>query len=323
MTKKKIFIAGGSGFVGAVLSPYLHHAGYDITIADTCWFGEHAPRGITLMKLDLFDLKIEQLKGYDTVIFLAGLSNDPMAEYAPSGNFIYNTALPAYIGFIAREAGVKRVIFASSCSVYGYTHNKTYTEIDEAVCNYPYGVSKLQGECVLTSLQTEDFSVICLRQGTISGYSPRMRLDLAINTMMKNAMLKHEITVSNPKIWRPILGLKDLCKAYHLAIDSKPSINGIFNIASFNNTIGELAQQLKNILEKKYNTLIKITDKNIQDYRNYKVSWQKAQEVLWYNPAQTEADIIEDLLENIDKFNDFKNPKYYNIEVFKNIKTKY
>ncbi len=323
MTKKKILIAGGSGYVGAVLSPYLFNAGYDITVADACWFGEYVPPNINLIKLDLFDLKMEQLKGYDTVIFLAGLSNDPMAEFSPSKNFIYNTALPAYIGFMAREAGVKRIIFASSCSVYGYTHNKTYTETDEAVCNYPYGVSKLQGECVLLSLHTEDFSVICFRQGTISGYSPRMRLDLAINTMMKNAISKNEITVSNPKIWRPILGLNDLCKAYQLAIESKPNTNGIFNIASFNTTIGELATQMAQLLEKKYNKAIKITDKNIQDYRNYKVSWQKALDELGYNPTQTEADIIENLLENINNFNDFENSKYYNIEVFKNTKPKY
>ncbi len=321
--RKKILVAGGCGYVGAVLTPFLYEAGYDITIADVCWFGSHHISNIHLLKLDLFDLKPEQLKGYDTVIFLAGLSNDPMAEYAPSENFIYNTALPAYIGFMCKEVGVKRFIFASSCSVYGYTHNKTYTEEDDAICNYPYGVSKLQGEKALLAIQNEDFSVICLRQGTISGYSPRMRLDLAINTMFKNAMSKHEIVLSNPKIWRPILGLNDLCQAYKLAIESDKSISGVFNIASFNTTIGELASLISNVVYTKFNQNVTIKDNNIQDYRNYKVSWQKATNTLGYEPLQSQLDIIDNLLENLNLFNDFDRSNFYNIEVFKEIKTKY
>ena len=319
MASKKILMAGGAGYVGSVLSPYLQKQGHDITVVDACWFGNYLPDSIKVINKDIFDLTIAELREYDEVVFLGGLSNDPMAEFAPQANFIYNTALPSYLGFIAREAGVKRIIFAGSCSVYGYTQNKTFTELDPVVCNYPYGVSKLQGEQALLSLQSEDFSVICLRQGTISGYSPRMRLDLAINTMFKNAVSKHEITLSNHKIWRPILSITDLCDGYQKAIESPLSVNGIFNLGSFNTTVGELAENVKEAVEAAFNVSVNIKDNNVQDYRNYKVSWQKAIDVLNYKPVQTEKDIIQHLITNLDGFKNFDEKRFYNIEVFKTI----
>jgi len=319
LEKKKILIGGGAGFIGSVLSPYLQKAGHDVTVVDACWFGNHLPDNIRLIRKDLFDLTIDEVKEFDTFIFLGGLSNDPMAEFAPQQNFIYNTALPAYLGFIAREAGIKRFIYAGSCSVYGYTHNKTFTEEDIAICNYPYGASKLQGEQAVLSLVSEDFSVICFRQGTICGYSPRMRFDLAINTMFKNAITKKEIQLSNHRIWRPILGLQDLCNGYRLAVECPAEANGVFNLASFNTTVGELANSVVEIVEKEYKTTISVIDRNIQDYRNYKVSWQKASDILHYHPEQQVSNIIYTLIEHLSEYGDYEQLKYYNIEVFKQI----
>ena len=127
---------------------------------------------------DLFDCQKEDFVGYDQMIFLAGLSNDPMAEFNPSLNFRSNGALPSYLAYVAKLVGVKRYIYGSSCSVYGYTVNELYNEESPVTCNYPYGISKLQGERGVLQLQDENFSVIALRQGTVSGYSPRMRFDL-------------------------------------------------------------------------------------------------------------------------------------------------
>jgi len=318
-SNKKILLAGGAGYIGTKLSYYLSGKGYDITVVDACWFGNCLPEKVRLIKQDLYDLTVEDLKGYTDIVFLGGLSNDPMAEFAPQENFNYNCALPAYLGFIAREAGVKKYIFASSCSVYGYTLNTTYDENDVAICNYPYGVSKLQGERALHALETEDFSVISLRQGTVSGFSPRMRLDLAINTMFKNAMMNQEIVLSNHRIWRPILALPDLCKGYEAALLAEEGVSGIFNIASFNNTVGELAEAVVRVVEKEFGLTIKVTDRNIQDYRNYKVSWQKAMDVLGYKPDQKLDDVVYDLVKNLETFKDFTNKSYYNIEIFKDL----
>ncbi len=209
------------------------------------------------------------------------------------------------------------MFFASSCSVYGYTHNQAFKETDTTVCNYPYGVSKLQGEQSLLALADENFSVVCFRQGTVCGYSPRMRLDLAINAMFKNAIQHNQITLSNHKIWRPILGLDDLCKAYHLGIEATLEPKSIFNISSFNATVGELAKSVVAFVNNHFNRDVIITDKNIQDYRNYKVNIESAQTLLNYNPKQNDLDIIRNLHKHLDLFSDFDDEKFYNIEVFK------
>lgn len=319
MSKKKILVLGGCGYIGSVLCPYLKRAGYDIDVVDLCWFGNSLPDDIPVKQMDIFNLQPEDVAPYDAIIFLAGLSNDPMAEFSPKANFIYNTALPAYIGYIAKDAGVKRMLFASSCSVYGYTHNRTFTEQDIAVSNYPYGVSKLQGEQTLLAIADENFSVLCFRQGTVSGYSPRMRLDLAMNTMFKNALHKGEITLSNNKIWRPVLGLNDLCVAYHNGIEAMLNGGHIFNISSFNATIGELALSVVSFIKEKYGTDISVKNLEKQDYRNYKVSTDKAKQLLNFNPLQNDLDILSDLHEHVDLFRDFDDEKYYNINVFQKI----
>lgn len=317
--KHNVLVLGGAGYIGTMLAPYLQDNNCNVTVVDTNWFGNYLPSNINTIQKDIFDLNQNDLVGFDTVIFLAGLSNDPMAEFSPKDNFIYNTGMPAYIGFLAKEAGVKRLIFASSCSVYGYTHNSTFTEDDVAISNYPYGVSKLQGERSLLALADENFSVVCFRQGTVSGYSPRMRLDLALNTMFKNALNKGEITLSNPKIWRPILGLIDLCEAYLLAINSNLQKGEVINISSFNTTIGELAQAVKSFVKQQYGLDINITNQNVQDYRNYKVSTDKALQLLNYKPKQDAYSIMLDLYDTVDKYSSFDDERFYNILVFKKI----
>ena len=317
--KHNVLVLGGAGYIGTTLAPYLQDNNCNVTVVDTNWFGNYLPSNINTIQKDIFDLNQNDLVGFDTVIFLAGLSNDPMAEFSPKDNFIYNTGMPAYIGFLAKEAGVKRLIFASSCSVYGYTHNSTFTEDDVAISNYPYGVSKLQGERSLLALADENFSVVCFRQGTVSGYSPRMRLDLALNTMFKNALNKGEITLSNPKIWRPILGLIDLCEAYLLAINSNLQKGEVINISSFNTTIGELAQTVKLFVKQQFGLDINITNQNVQDYRNYKVSTDKALQLLNYKPKQDAYSIMLDLYDTVDKYSSFDDERFYNILVFKKI----
>jgi len=315
----KILIAGGAGFIGSVLVPKILDRGYDVTVVDLLWFGNNLPRNINLIKKDIFDLTIEDLKTYDQVIFLAGLSNDPMAEFSPQENFIQNAAAPAYLAYISKKAGVKRYIYAGSCSVYGYTVNELYDEDSPAVSNYPYGISKLQGEYSALQLIDKDFSVIAFRQGTVSGYSPRMRLDLIVNTMTKTAIQNKEIIINNPSIWRPIVSIQDVTTAYIRAIEANYDISGVFNIASGNFTVGEVADLVKESIESKLNINVKLTIKNLQDYRNYKVSFEKAMRVLSYKPMHNIQDIVNDLVYNLEKFKDFSNPRYYNIQVFKTL----
>ena len=315
----KILVAGGAGYIGSRLIPDLLERDYEIDVVDLLWFGNHLPEGVSVVQKDLFKCTEEDLQEYEQVLFLAGLSNDPMAEFDPSMNFVFNAALPSYLAFVAKKAGVKRFIYASSCSVYGYTVNELYDEDSPATCNYPYGISKLQGERGVLQLQGDGFSAIALRQGTVCRYSPRMRLDLIVNTMFKTTMTERRITVNNPSIWRPILDIRDAATAYLRAIQADYSLNGVYNIASGNYTVGQVGDMVKHEVEKLTGTPIHIVLKNIADFRNYKVTIDKARTYLGFQPQYTIEDIIEDLYEHKGNFEDYDNEEFYNIRVFKKL----
>jgi len=313
----KLLIAGGGGYVGSVLIPRLLERGYKVDVVDLFWFGNHLPPQVGILKKDIFQLSGEDLESYDQAIFLAGLSNDPMAEYSPSKNFIFNAAAPAYLAYMAKIAKVKRFIYASSCSVYGYTENELYDESRPVASRYPYGISKLQGEQAAMQLNDDSFSVISLRKGTISGYSPRMRFDLIINTMFKSAMKNRVITVNNPSIWRPILAIEDAATAYIRAIEANYGISGIFNIASGNYTVGEIGDLVKGAIEERLSIRLELCIKHMQDFRNYKVSIEKAKNVLSFHPGCDVKSIVGSLIDNKDKYEGWDNPMYSNIESFR------
>ncbi len=317
----RILVAGGAGYLGTSLIPKLLERGYEVDVVDLFWFGNNLPPSAGILNKDIFDLSVADLAGYDQVVFLAGLSNDPMAEYSPSKNFIFNAAAPAFLAYIAKKAGVKRYVYASSCSVYGYTENELYDETRAVSSSYPYGISKLQGEQAVMNLADDSFSVISLRKGTASGYSPRMRLDLIINTMFKCAIRDGEIVVNNPSIWRPIISIEDAASAYVRAIEANDRVSGIFNVASGNYTVGEVADQVKARIEERMGRRIRLNIKHIQDVRNYKVSFEKAKNVLSFHPRNDVSTIVGHLIENMDKFSDWDNPLYYNISTFKLLET--
>ena len=315
----RILIAGGAGYVGSALIPKLLERGYEIDVVDLFWFGNYLPPEVGIVNRDIFDLQVNDLKEYDQVVFLAGLSNDPMAEYSPSKNFVFNAAAPAYLCYIARQAKVRRYIYASSCSVYGYTENELFDEDRPVSSHYPYGISKLQGERAVLQLQDDEFSVIALRKGTVCGHSPRMRFDLIINTMFKTAMKDRVIMVNNPAIWRPILSIEDACMAYVRAIEANESISGIFNIASGNHTVGEIADLVESTLMQELGFRPALEIRHIKDIRNYKVSIERAKNILSFHPHHNVRSIVCNLISNLSKYGDWDNPQYYNINVFRQL----
>jgi nucleoside-diphosphate-sugar epimerase len=313
----KILIAGGAGYIGSVLAPKLLERGYEVTVVDLQWFGNHLPPEIPVIQQDVLNLTEDELAGFDQVIFMAGLSNDPMAEYSPSQNFTANGAAPAFLAYIAKRAGVRRYIHLGSCSVYGYSSTDLCNESSQPECNFPYGISKLQGEQGCMHLADKNFSVISLRQGTVSGYSPRMRLDLVVNAMFRSALAEGRVRVNNPAIWRPVLGIQDAAGAYIASIEARPDVSGVFNIASGNFTVGEIGAIVKQEVERLFGKPIQIEVLQLQEYRSYKVSTAKAGNVLSFAARQDIQAIVNELAQNLDAFRDFDNPAYYNIETFK------
>ena len=313
----RIMVIGGAGYIGSSLVPRLMARGYDVHVVDLLWFGNQLPEDAKVRTIDANTLTEEDLKGFDQVIFLSGLSNDPMAEFSPSRNFHENGATPPYIAWLAKRAGVKRMIYGGTCSVYGYTVDELYDEERDATSGYPYGLSKLVGEYGIRQLEDDSFSTICFRQGTVCGYSPRMRFDLIVNTMFKTAVMDNLIRVNNPAIWRPILSVKDAVTAYVRAVEAPYLISGVFNIASGNFTVGEVADIVFDGVNKHLGLTPDIEILDVQDFRNYKVSTQKAADVLSIKTQFSIADIVRELSELRDEFGNFDRDEYYNIRTFK------
>jgi nucleoside-diphosphate-sugar epimerase len=317
----RILIAGGAGYIGTVLAPRLAARGYAVSVADLTWFGNELPPEIPVQRKDVMALTEADLAGTDVVIFLAGLSNDPMAEFSPALNYVHNAAAPANLAYLAKRAGVKRFVFASSCSVYGFTEDELWDETAPTTTTYPYGISKLQAESGVRHLQDDDFSVIILRKGTVSGYSPRMRLDLVVNTMFKTALQQGRITVNNPSIWRPILAIQDAAAAYVRAVEAAPSVSGTFNILSENTTLGALADQVAATLKRNLELEPELQILHKADVRNYKVSGERARVQLGFKPSLDIDKIVWDLIKNREAFSDFDNPAYHNITTFRDLTT--
>ena len=315
----KIMVAGGAGYIGTRLCNELCLEGHKVTVVDLFWFGDHLENSVNKIKTDIMDLNIDQISDYDCVVFIAGLSNDPMANFSPRRNFIENAATPTYLAYLCKKAGVKRFVYASSCSVYGFTDNKIMTEKDEVNPEYPYGISKLQTEYSIMKMQDNNFRPISLRKGTVGGWSPRMRFDLVVNTMTKYATTQGKITVHNPNLWRPLIDIRDAVQAYKKSIFSDLSVSGIFNISHSNYKIGDLAIQIKEKLEE-YGYQIDLDIQNRPDVRNYLASNEKAKTILNFNPVFTPKDSIEEIIQNINFDNINVNHKsYYNILTFEEL----
>jgi nucleoside-diphosphate-sugar epimerase len=315
-----ILITGGAGYIGSVLVPELIKEGHEVKVVDLLWFGNNLPKGTTVIEKGTEDITEEDLKGIDAIIHLAGLSNDPMAEFQPLTNYIVNAAQTAYLAQKAKECKVSRFIYASTCSVYGFTGAEKFSvEDDIPTPQYPYGISKLMAERALLALMDTYFSVIILRKGTIGGFSPRMRYDLVVNTMVKSALKDNKITVKNASLWRPIIDIQDVCEAYKLAL--KGEAWGIFNILERNYTIKELGLAVADAIEEtgKSRPLVEIYERF--DMRNYRASGQKARDYLGFDPEFTVKDTVKELVERVNnkEVSDFDNPNYYNIEVMRRL----
>jgi nucleoside-diphosphate-sugar epimerase len=230
---------------------------------------------------------------------------------------VQNGALPAYLAFTAKNAGVKRFIYASSCSIYRYTQGELYDEQAPVTCAYPYGISKLQGERAVLQMADARFSVIALRQGTVCGWSPRMRFDLIVNTMYKTAISSGMITVNNASTWRPIFDLRDATSAFTRAVQASYGVSGVFNVASGNFTVGQVADYVKAEVEEQTAQRVGMDILEINDVRNYKVNCDRARIELGYQPQFSIRDIVADLHRHADTYGDFERDEYYNIRTFK------
>jgi nucleoside-diphosphate-sugar epimerase len=315
----RILVTGGAGYIGSTLVPMLIERGYAVRVVDLGMFGtDHVPADAELIFGDVLEFDNAWLAEIDAVIHLAGLSNDPMAAFSPKLNYILNAGSAAIVAQATKEAGIHRFVFASTCSVYGLSDSSEAKEDAETLPSYPYGISKLMAERALTCLTDDDFRPIVLRKGTVVGWSPRMRFDLVTNTMIKTALTQKKISVNNPSLWRPLLDVTDAARAYVRALDADLSVTGIFNVAGENYTIGRLADVVASTL-REFDVDVPLEIQHRQDVRSYRVSTEKALQVLDFRSSVSMRQTVRTVMGEIQKNEivDLGDPRYHNIDQMK------
>jgi nucleoside-diphosphate-sugar epimerase len=328
---KKIFVVGGAGYIGSILVQELLEKGFAVKVFDRLYFGDQGLRElhdkIELIVGDMRTMDPAVLDDVEVVINLGGLSNDPTAEFNPKANYEMNTIATGNLAQICKERGVKRYIFASSCSVYyvkAGVEGEDFLISEDAKLNpkAAYSSSKYEAEKILLSMVDDHFSPVILRKGTVFGFSPRMRYDLVVNTFMRYALDKGYIPLHyGGEMWRPLIEVRDVARAYIACIEAEDEqIKGqIFNIATKNYRISELALQVREVL-RDFGLNIDIRcDYKYKGVRSYRVSTEKIYKALGFRPTIGLAESIKVMMDCIDtyKYNDFDNPIYYNIKWIK------
>lgn len=215
----KVFVTGHKGYIGPHLINLLKKQGHTVTGCDICLFEESEVEEVIqpdaeLIK-DIRDITINDLKGHDCLIHLAAISNDPMGDINPEITYSINKNGSINLAKLSKEAGIKRFLFSSSCSIYGKGINN---DLDESAAVNPltaYAISKIEVEKKLSEMADENFCPVFLRNSTAYGYSPMFRIDLVVNNLLSCAVAKGDIRImSDGKPWRPLIHCKDIAGAF-------------------------------------------------------------------------------------------------------------
>ncbi len=324
---KKILLVGGAGYIGSVLAHELLERGYAVRILDRMYFGDQGLADIRdrveVVVADMRTPPAYALDNVEAVVNIAGLSNDPTAEYNPAANYAMNTTASVTLARECMQRGVRRYIYASSCSIYDYgvlDQNQDLI-LDETAAVNPraaYSSSKFAAEKELLPLASDKFCVSVLRKGTLFGFSPRMRYDLVVNTFVKDALSKGEMRLHyGGEMWRPLVEIRDAARAYIALIQAESeAVNGqIFNLVYGNMRISELALRIREVLRELDVKVEVKADYAYKGVRNYRVTGEKLYRVLNFRPKVSVEESVRNLVQEIrrSRYTDFENPRYYNI----------
>jgi nucleoside-diphosphate-sugar epimerase len=306
----RVLLTGHQGYLGTVMSPVLAAAGHEVTGLDSGLFADCVlgpqpddPKGLAL---DLRDVPAHALEGFDAVVHLAALSNDPLGSLAPELTYDINYHASVRLARLAKDAGVRRFLYASTCSVYGAAGGDDLVTEDAPLRPVtPYAESKVRVEAEVLELADADFTPVFMRNATAFGFSPRLRADIVLNNLVGHAHLTGEVRVlSDGTPWRPLVHGLDIADAFAAALVApRESVHGkAFNVGTEENNV-TVAAIAATVVEAVPGSELLITGETGADPRSYRVDFARIRAALPGYEAR--RSVKEGALELIDAYRRF------------------
>ncbi len=319
---KLICVTGGAGYIGVELVEQLVERGYRVRVLDRFFWGtaglDGLP-GVELVSRDVRDMRDSDLEGVDVVCHLAGLSNDPTADLDPHANWQMNAVATEELANACIRMGVRRLTFGSSGSIYdGLTSAGVLDEDAPVEPIGAYATSKYEAERKLLAAGERGLEVVLLRQGTVGGYSRRMRYDLVVNTFLKDALIKKQLFLHDGGLmWRPLVDVRDVATAHVVTLEAPAErvAGKLFNVVQENYQIRELASIIARAVQPLVGPIEITPVPATGRKRDYRCSNARLTAATGWTPARTPCDSVDSVLAHVKDIDgqEMLHPRYYNL----------